>query len=151
MGSYVYVIICVGIITYFLISLSPSGDGGKYKKYIGLIAGLTMAVVIASPITDIVIKGDIDLGSVGDFAKSHDNTEATGSYYASSVGRALSEIYGTDMSDIKASVVFDDNGEISRVCLFTCDGSIYDKEEAGAVLSEIYGMNVEVRNEEDRK
>ncbi len=145
MGNYIYTIIVAGIFVAVIILLSPDGQTGKVGKYISFIGALAVALVILSPLPKFLFENDIvnipDSYTGGIITGGE---TAKGEYLASLAGMTLSEIYGTDIENVKAYVYCNDSGEIEKIILSVKEETFYDKKEAGEVLSEICDVKIEV-------
>ena len=120
MGQYVYTVAVAAIFSAVIISLCPGGEGGKFTKYIAFAGAITLLAVMLSPIPGFLESefGEWDTG----VANTESNKENTAEYYANSAGMVLFEIYGTPLSEISATVVLSDEGEVKKIVLLV-DGA----------------------------
>lgn len=145
MGNYIYSIVVAGIFASVILLLSPDGQNGKTGRYISFIGAVFVALVILSPLPDLFFENDIlSIDASVAETKASEGGSAKGEYFANLSGMTLSEIYGTDINDIKAYVYCKDSGEMEKILLSVYGNVLYDCHEAGEVLSEICGVKVEV-------
>ncbi|MBE6714526.1 MAG: hypothetical protein E7575_04470 [Ruminococcaceae bacterium] len=143
MGAYIYSILCAGIFTGMILSLSPDGEKGRIGKFIAFAGALSMALAVMSPIVSRLksFGTDIDLG----FGVEKEQAVNPCEYYASSVGNAFCSIYRSDPSLVRVNAFFDpDKNAMEKIELYYTGQFNYDPEEAGKLLGEIYGFKVEI-------
>lgn len=145
MGNYIYTIIVAGVFSAVILLLSPDGQSGKTGKYISFIGALSVALVILSPLPTFLYENNfLDIPDNSLQTVTDEGESAKREYLASLSGMTLSEIYGTDIGNIKAYVYCTDSGETEKILLSVKDNVLYDCKEAGDILSEICDVKVEV-------
>lgn len=143
MGQYIYTVAVGAIFSAVIVFFCPGGEGGKFSKYVAFAGALTLLIVMLSPIPGFFEKEHAEWNA--DTSKAESSNENKAEYYANSAGMALSEIYGTPLSDITASVIISDDGELKKIELHIKGDPVYSIKEAGSALSDILGVETEVR------
>ena len=146
MGSYAYTLICAAVFTAVICSLSPDSAQGKIGKYISFAAALILALVMLSPIVNalneelsLFIKNDIPITS-----DEKKNEALTGEYYVRSAATVLSSVYGVNEDEVKGKACFSDEGVLEKITLTVPEIVGGTSSEARQMLSDIYGIEVEI-------
>lgn len=146
MGAYIYSLIAGALFVGLICALSPDGEKGAMGKYIAFAGALILALIMLSPLADILL-GDKDI-YFPPFNEEESDKMNTSEYYARCSAMALSSIYSVDISEIKARVHYnDENDTVEKVELSVNKGGYYDSDEAGRILSDIFGFEIEVSEE----
>ena len=136
MGEYAYTLICAAICTAIIVNLSPDSEGG-IGKYISFAAALVTAIAMLSPLTSLWENADFRLD-----IKQNEKVGKSYEYYAEGAATVLSSLYGVDREDLSAKITESDSGELKKIT-FTVANSI-NFTEASKLLSDIYGVNIEI-------
>lgn len=146
MGSYAYTLAVAAMFCAIIMLLSRGADG-KPARLVAFIGALTMIAVMVSPIPRLFSK---ELSFSTDiYQEEVESEKSTAQYYATSAGEALCTLYSEKPENVSAQVVCSDDGSIVKLTLTVKGSTYYDKKEASKVLSEIYGIDIEVREGEN--
>lgn len=147
MGSYAYTVICTAIVCKLFVCLSPEGEDGKLYKYLAFTAALITTVVMLSPVVGFITSDRVDTFDGYDFSTKAENSISVGEYYAQSAKSILCEVYGCSEDSVLARVTCYSDGNVKKLEMKVSGGDL-DENEAGKILTEIFGFETVVRREE---
>lgn len=142
MGDYIYTVLCAGIFTGVIVSLSPDTENGKLGKFIAFAGALCMALTLLSPI------GNFNTQDSGESFLDTDteiNNQALAEYYANSAGSTLSKAFSIERSKLSARVTFDEEDKnVEKISITYKGEKSFDTDLAEQLLSKIYSLPAEV-------
>ncbi|MBQ2729260.1 MAG: hypothetical protein IJF69_00635 [Clostridia bacterium] len=144
MGSYIFTLTAAAVVSAVVAFLAPDGENGKIGKMVAFAGALVLMVVMLSPLPGVLGK-DINIEGYQSADKSASG-KSTAEYYANMAGELLCRIYGTRISDIKAEVYCSSEGDVDKIVLNLKEKKpAFSTDEAGEVLCEALGFEVEVK------
>ena len=141
MGEYLYTVVCAAVCTAVMISLSPDGESGNMGKYVAFAGAVVMALVMLAPLSEFL--ENVSGFEIKTEVIEKEGSKREGEYYAESAGTVLSSLYGAERSKITARITEGEDGELLKITMIVKDLSL-DKEEASKLLSDIYGIKIEI-------